>query len=32
MIRPIRISYGGAVYHIIARGNERRNIFCDNRG
>ena len=27
MARPIRIEYEGAVYHVIARGNERRKIF-----
>lgn len=27
MARPIRIEFEGAVYHIMARGNERRRIF-----
>jgi REP element-mobilizing transposase RayT len=27
MARPLRIEYEGAVYHITARGNERKNIF-----
>ena len=27
MARPLRIEYEGALYHITARGNERRNIF-----
>jgi REP element-mobilizing transposase RayT len=27
MARPIRIEYPGAVYHVTARGNERRKIF-----
>src|SRR5208283_2467368 len=27
MARPIRIEYPGAVYHITARGNGRKNIF-----
>jgi putative transposase len=27
MARPLRIEYEGAVYHITARGNERRTIF-----
>ena len=30
MARPLRIEYAGALYHITARGNERRRIcFCD---
>ena len=27
MARPLRIEYPGAIYHIMARGNERRAIF-----
>ncbi len=27
MPRPLRIQYPGAVYHVISRGNERKNIF-----
>lgn len=27
MARPLRIEYGGAFYHITARGNERKKIF-----
>ena len=27
MARPLRIEYPGAVYHIMARGNEKKNIF-----
>ena len=27
MARPLRIEYGGAVYHVTARGNERGKIF-----
>jgi REP element-mobilizing transposase RayT len=30
MARPLRISYEGAVYHVTARGNERRNIVIDD--
>jgi putative transposase len=30
MSRPLRIEYPGAVYHIISRGNERREIFLDD--
>ena len=31
MARPIRIEYPGAWYHVTSRGNERKNIFQDNR-
>ena len=31
MARPLRIEYEGAVYHITARGNEKRSIFKDNK-
>ncbi len=27
--RPLRVLYPGAVYHVVARGNERRRIFRD---
>jgi putative transposase len=27
MARPLRIEFSGALYHVTARGNERRNIF-----
>lgn len=30
MVRPLRIQYPGAVYHVTCRGNERRNIFQDD--
>jgi putative transposase len=30
MARPARIEYEGAVYHVAARGNERRTIFTDD--
>ena len=30
MVRPWRIEFKGAYYHILSRGNERRNIFDDN--
>jgi len=30
MARPLRLEYPGAVYHVIARGNERREIFRDD--
>ena len=31
MSRSQRIEYEGAVYHVTARGNERRAIFLDDR-
>jgi len=31
MARPIRVEYEGAVYHITARGNERRRVFRDDQ-
>jgi REP element-mobilizing transposase RayT len=31
MARPPRIELPGAIYHVIARGNERRPIFRDDR-
>jgi REP element-mobilizing transposase RayT len=30
MVRPLRIQYPGAVYHVISRGNERKRIVRDN--
>ena len=30
MARPQRIEYEGAVYHVTARGNERRTLFVDD--
>jgi putative transposase len=30
MARAWRIEYEGALYHVLARGNERRNIFVDD--
>jgi hypothetical protein len=30
MSRPLRSEYNVAVYHITARGNERKNNFLDN--
>ncbi len=27
MARPLRFEYKGALYHVLARGNERREIF-----
>ena len=29
MTRPLRVLYPGAIYHVAARGNERREIFSD---
>lgn len=31
MVRPLRIQYEGAYYHIMNRGLERKNIFLNNR-
>lgn len=30
MPRPPRLEFSGAVYHVIARGNEQRDVFRDN--
>jgi len=30
MARPLRIEYDGALYHITARGNERKSIYKDD--
>jgi hypothetical protein len=30
MARPLRIEFKGALYHIIARGNEHRDIFLED--
>ncbi len=31
MARPLRIEYAGALYHITSRGNERKDIFKNER-
>ena len=34
MVRPLRIQYKGAFYHITARGNEKKDLYrdeCDRR-
>src|SRR3990172_6988665 len=31
MARPLRIQFPGAVYHITCRGNDRRDIFRDDK-
>jgi putative transposase len=31
MARPIRVEFEGAVYHVMARGNERQAIFRDDK-
>jgi len=31
MVRPLRIEYPGAWYHVTCRGNERKNIFSDDQ-
>ena len=28
MTRPLRVEFSGALYHIMARGNERRTMFA----
>ena len=30
MARPWRIEYEGAFYHLLSRGNEKRDIFIDD--
>ncbi|MGD0059413.1 MAG: transposase, partial [Verrucomicrobiia bacterium] len=30
MPRRLRVEFAGAVYHVMARGNERREIFRDD--
>ena len=30
MVRPIRIEYAGALYHVTSRGNRRENIYLDD--
>jgi REP element-mobilizing transposase RayT len=30
MARPLRVEFPGAIYHVTARGNERREIFRDD--
>src|SRR5437867_7944536 len=30
MARPLRIEYAGAVYHVMARGNQGQRIFADD--
>jgi len=30
MARPLRLEFAGALYHVTARGNERRAIFLDD--
>jgi putative transposase len=32
MARPLRIEYPGAFYHVMNRGQSRRNIFMGARG
>jgi len=32
MARPLRIEYRGAYYHVMNRGQYRRNIFVDDKG
>ena len=32
MVRPMRVEYPGAYYHVTARGNERKAVFENNWG
>ena len=31
MVRPLRIEYPGAWYHVTSRGNEKKKIFSDDQ-
>jgi len=31
MARPLRIEYPGAYYHVMNRGQSRRNIFIEDK-
>jgi REP element-mobilizing transposase RayT len=31
MVRPIRIEFPGAIYHVTSRGNQKQRIFLDER-
>ncbi|MDP4114369.1 MAG: transposase, partial [Bacillota bacterium] len=31
MARPLRIEYAGALYHVMARGNQGHSIFADDK-
>lgn len=31
MARPLRLAFPGSTWHITARGNEKKNIVCDDR-
>lgn len=31
MVRPLQIEFPGAYYHVTSKGNERKNIFKDNK-
>ena len=31
MTRPLRIEYEGAFYHVLSRGNERKEVFRDDK-
>jgi hypothetical protein len=31
MARKIRLEYAGAAYHVMARGNQGRDIYADGR-
>ena len=31
MVRPLRIEYPGAFYHVTSRGNERKEVFKNQK-
>jgi len=31
MVRPWRIEFDGGYYHVLSRGNERREIYLDDK-
>jgi len=31
MIRPLRIEFAGAIYHVMARGNRREPLYRDDK-
>ena len=30
MVRPLRLEFAGAIYHVFARGNRREPIYTDD--
>ena len=31
MVRPVRLEFSGALYHVTARGNARQDIYVDDK-